>query len=130
MLEHFPMTMRSIMATEQAMKQGYRIEPCAKCGGPFVYAKTTPAARCLRCGHRSELKSIKAHKTSFRRCAVCDKQNMIGVSVNSKYCRTCEALPPRQRAKLLRWKAERVKSPSDSPNKNGAVLKSDSTNKA
>jgi len=66
--------------------------------------------------------AVKQHKTSWRRCALCDQQNMAGVPLSRAYCRDCQALSSRERAKRLRWKAERVQTASESVNKNGPVV--------
>ncbi len=104
-----------VTAVGEAMRQRYRIEPCAVCGGPEVFSKIHRLSRCLRCRTLREHLAVKQHKTSWRRCALCDKQTMAGVPLNKRYCPTCQALSGHERAKQLRWKAERASRPADQP---------------
>jgi hypothetical protein len=90
-----------------ALKQHYRVGMCPVCGGPDVFSKEKPFSRCLRCWSRRDYMAVKQHKDSWRRCALCDKPDMAGVPVNRRYCGACQALTPHERAKRLRWKAER-----------------------
>jgi len=121
-MNHFPMHWRATAGTIEAIKGKFRIEACARCGGPEVFSKISPVSRCLRCGALRQHMAVKQHKTSWRRCALCDQQNMAGIPLSRAYCRDCQALSSRERAKRLRWKAERVQTALENANKNGPVL--------
>jgi hypothetical protein len=125
-MNHVPMDWRTTEATAAAIKQKFRIEPCAYCGGPEVFSKINPTSRCLRCGRSRQHLAVKQHKTSWRRCALCDQQNMAGVPLTRAYCRECQALTKWERAKRLRWKAERQPTASESANKNGPAFEATS----
>lgn len=103
------------LAIAVAVKEHYRIDLCAACGGPEVFSKKTPQSRCFRCGMPREYMAVKQHKTSWRRCALCDKQNMAGIPLNRNYCRDCQALSDHERQKRLRWKAEREAATAQVP---------------
>lgn len=111
-----PVDARVMLAIGKAVKEHYRIERCEVCGGPQVFSKVSALSRCFRCGHRRELVAVAQHKVSWRRCELCDKQNMAGVPIRGRLCRDCQALSDRERRKRLRWKRERVGSAPESAN--------------
>src|SRR5205814_7682695 len=102
-LIHVPLDQRAITAVGVALKQGFRIEACDHCGGPKMFSKIQPVARCLRCGTRYPQPAVREHKTSWRRCALCHEPDMAGVPLNRSYCRACSRLSRTERAKRLRW---------------------------
>ena len=103
----WPVHQPSMLAVGAAVKQGYRIEPCPVCGGPEIFSKIQPKSRCFRCGALREHMAVKQHKTSWRRCALCNKPAMAGISLDRRYCAKCQSLSDHERAKRRRWKAER-----------------------
>ena len=111
----YPLHEWTVIMTGQAMRERFRIESCAVCGGPEVFSKIAPRSRCFRCGARREHLGVKQHKVSWRRCALCGQQNMAGIPLNRRYCHGCGALTAGERAKRLRWKRERESTP-ESPN--------------
>lgn len=110
-----PIDQHVVSAVGEAIRQRYRIEPCAACGGPEVFSKHRPLSRCLRCHALREHLAPKQHKTSWRRCALCNEQAMAGIPLNKRYCRDCAALSSHERTKRLRWKAEREATPAREP---------------
>lgn len=115
----WPVDGRTQLAVDAAVKQRFRIGFCPECGGPDVFSKTTPTSKCFRCGTRHEHLGVKQHKTSWRRCGLCEKQNMAGIALTQRYCHDCQSLTRHERTKRLRWKAERAatidKPPSETP---------------
>ena len=123
----WPLDHRTGDRVGQAMKEHFRIEPCGQCGGPEVFSKIKPISRCFRCGASREHMAVKQHKISFRRCACCHEQKMAGVPINKSYCKRCEAMGSRQRAKQIRRRAERVLAVSKSTNESGPVPETDTS---
>src|SRR5713226_1240988 len=54
----------------RVQREHYKIGVCAGCGGPEVFAKTKPAARCLRCGRYRVLAAIAPYAKAHR-CLAC-----------------------------------------------------------
>ena len=54
----------------RAQREHYKIGVWASCGGPEVFAKTKPAARCLRCGRRRTIT-----EPTDRLCGTCKRAN-------------------------------------------------------
>ncbi len=106
----FTLNQHKVLAVGRAMAQRYRIAPCALCGGPEIFSKTKPTSRCFRCWTFREHMAVKQHKTSWRRCALCEEPRMAAIPLNKRYCRECEALTQHERSKRLRWKAEKVRN--------------------
>ncbi len=121
---HVALDPMRIVAVGVAMKQHFRIEPCAQCGGPEVFSKTLALSRCFRCGARREHPGVRQHKVSWRRCALCHAPAMAGVPLSKRYCRACQSLSQHERSKRLRWQSERlaetVAVPQESPMKSGS----------
>src|ERR1700674_3245892 len=72
----------------RAQREHYKIGLCSACGGPEVFAKTKPAAKCLRCGRFRTLDAIAAHKKRHR-CLSCWK--IFYSVVNWQQCEKCRA---------------------------------------
>ena len=113
----FPLDARVTLAVGRALRERFRIEACGRCGGPNVFSKLQPIARCFRCGERYALIGVAPHNVSWRRCALCEKQNMAGRAVRQLYCSKCAGLTRTARTTRLRWKAARDKDALDSTNK-------------
>ena len=73
---------------ERAQREHYRIGTCPACGGPEIFAKTKPAAKCLQCGRYRELEAIAPH-TKRHRCLACRK--IFYSVVNWQKCEKCRA---------------------------------------
>jgi hypothetical protein len=69
-----------------AQRQRYKIGVCAACGGPEVFAKTKPAAHCLRCDRHRLLDAI-APTPKRHRCLACWK--IFYAVVNWQKCEKC-----------------------------------------
>jgi hypothetical protein len=81
-----PLDPRVCDLIEAAQRQHYKIGVCATCGGPELYSKTKPVARCLRCRRSRDLGAIAPHAKRHR-CLRCRK---IFYSVtNWQYCEKC-----------------------------------------
>lgn len=72
----------------RAQREHYRIGVCAGCGGPEVFAKTKPAASCLRCGRFRVLSAI-APSAKARRCLGC--RHLFYSVTNYQQCEKCRA---------------------------------------
>src|ERR1019366_5200832 len=73
---------------ERAQREHFKMGVCTACGGSEVYAKTKPAARCLRCGRNRTLDAIAPH-TKGHRCLACRK--IFWSVVNWQKCEKCRA---------------------------------------
>ena len=73
---------------ERAQREHFKMGVCTACGGSEVYAKTQPAARCLRCGRHRTLDSIAPHPKRHR-CLACRK--IFWSVVNWQKCEQCRA---------------------------------------
>ena len=72
----------------RAQRQRYKIGVCPSCGGPEVFAKTKPAARCLRCGQFRVLAAI-APVAKAHRCLTC--RRLFYSVTNYRQCEKCRA---------------------------------------
>lgn len=104
---YFSDLQRSLSALDRAKKARHRVDACPECGGPRVYSRISPKARCFRCATGFDLSHTTTLKPSIRRCKLCRKQNMAGRPIKNDYCAECWGLSPRERSKRLRWAAER-----------------------
>lgn len=95
-------------AVMRAMAAGHRMDNCPDCGGPRVFSKIRPEARCFRCAKPFELTHVVTKKSSFRKCELCRKPNMAGRSMNSTLCAKCAGMSANERAKRRRWAEEKA----------------------
>jgi hypothetical protein len=72
----------------RAQREHYKIGVCAACGGPEVFAKTKPAARCLRCGRYRVLAAIAPYAKAHR-CLGC--RRLFYSVINYQKCDKCRA---------------------------------------
>jgi hypothetical protein len=72
----------------RAQHEHYKIGVCAGCGGPEVFAKTKPAARCLRCGRYRVLAAIAPYAKAHR-CLGC--RRLFYSVMNYQKCEKCRA---------------------------------------
>jgi hypothetical protein len=105
---YFQQPMRAQLTFERAVKEKHRVDQCPSCGGPRVYSKIHPEARCFRCAERFELSHATTLKPSFRRCSLCRKQNMAGRSLTATLCVECLRLSSHERAKRRRWALDKT----------------------
>ena len=73
---------------EAAQRALYKIGRCDACGGPELFAKSKPAAKCLRCGRYRTLDAIGPHAKRHR-CLSCWK--IFYAPVNWQKCERCRA---------------------------------------
>jgi hypothetical protein len=62
---------RTMAVVAQAMAERFTIDLCP-CGGPRIYSKVTPFAKCFGCGVKTELKTVKVQDRRVR-CDTCKK---------------------------------------------------------
>src|SRR5262249_45525270 len=93
----------------KAVRDGFRMAPCAVCGGPEIFSQLDPTrSRCLRCG-TVRISDVANPQTSWRRCACCGKQTMTGQPMRLRFCADCAKLSPKQR----RWRQTRESTPKN-----------------
>lgn len=121
-MNHFPTDYWTIHCTGEAMAQKYRITTCERCLGARVYSKKTPKSRCFRCGFVwDELTAIKQTKLSWRRCKLCNRQDMAGLSLKEAFCPRCRDLSASERKKFKKRLTDVQEGPKKI-NKTGPIL--------
>lgn len=53
-----PIDIRTLTILDQALREHFTVNACAHCGGPEVFSKITPRARCVACGTVRELAQV------------------------------------------------------------------------
>jgi hypothetical protein len=83
-----------------ALDQRFRIDACPSCGGPRVYSKTKPLARCFACGDRTEL-NVVAQPSRKVKCDQCRK--FFWSVVAYAICPACKAANKKKAAMDAKW---------------------------
>jgi hypothetical protein len=78
-----------------ALKQGHRLTPCPKCGGPLAHSKQAGVGgRCLRCEYRDHEADVSRRPAvfgSYPKCKGCGKQFVRPKRTpKATICRTCK----------------------------------------
>jgi hypothetical protein len=88
------------------MVEGFTIKACLECGGPEIFSKVRPLAKCVRCGVRRDLPMIRPVPRRWR-CERC--RTLFRAVLGVKYCGKCrDGDGARERRQRRRRKGQKM----------------------